>query len=78
MPHAKNMSNSGRRQRRRVIDAVADHCRRVLALFEQRRHFIRRLTFRQDGIKVERSSNGFRSVCLITCNHDDARYASGP
>jgi hypothetical protein len=41
-------------------------------------YLIRRLTFRQDGIKVERSSNGFRSVCPITCNHDDARYASGP
>ena len=68
-------ANIGRRQRRRVIDAVPDHDGRIETLLSAHRvDLVGRNAIRQHAIQVERGSDGLRGSRAIAGDHADARY----
>jgi hypothetical protein len=60
------------RQRGRVINSIADHDRTALTLFGSHRiDFVSGFSFRENGIKVESSSDCLGGVRPIACHHHD-------
>ena len=73
------MRTFGRSKRRRVVDAVADHDRRMLALF--RRYsvdLVCRLTVPKHSVEIERRANRLCSFSAIPGDHDESGDAACP
>ena len=71
-------ADMSRRERRRVVDAVADHQGRAQRLLDRdRRDLVGRIALGQHGIKVEGGADRLRRLRPVAGDHDDPRHPQG-